>query len=241
MPDPIERGAEVQCADGRLGTITAVFRDVQRDIVTDIAVHDETMNQTFLIAPSVITGRTASGAIVVSSSREEVRQAESASGAFAEASATSARAERSEDSRIELVEDQLNLRRARRLAGEIGLRIITDTKEETQEVPVSRDEVFIERIAAGDDVDGESAPYWEGDSLVVPVVEERLFVQKRRVVVERVHIRRSTTQHIQTIRETRMRERLEVDANELEDRVHIARQAVQADGVPASDAEHVES
>ncbi|QKT09110.1 DUF2382 domain-containing protein [Gordonia sp. X0973] len=59
------------------------------------------------------------------------------------------------------------------------------------EVPVSREVVEVDRVAVNDrEVDEVPTPYWDGDTFVVPVVEEELVVVKRLVVREEVRVTR---------------------------------------------------
>jgi uncharacterized protein (TIGR02271 family) len=83
-------------------------------------------------------------------------------------------------------------------AGEVHLR--KETTERTQEVPYEliHEEVDIQRVAVNKAL-GENEtvePRQEGDTLVIPVVEEELIVTKRMVVREEVRItrRKITTQ-----------------------------------------------
>jgi uncharacterized protein (TIGR02271 family) len=100
-------------------------------------------------------------------------------------------------------------------AGEVQLR--KQIKERTEEVPVelAHEEVDIQRVAVnrvlGDNERAE--PRQEGDTLVVPVVEEELVVTKRMVVREEVRItkRQVTTQH--TASDTLKREELVIDTS----------------------------
>jgi uncharacterized protein (TIGR02271 family) len=79
-----------------------------------------------------------------------------------------------------------------------GVRLHKTVSEHEQriDVPLLRDELDIEHVAIGQVVD-ESAlpqPRYDGDTLVVPVLEEVLVVQKQLVLKEELRITRRRTQ-----------------------------------------------
>ena len=55
---------------------------------------------------------------------------------------------------------------------------------------MTRETVEVDRVAVGRYVDGPEAPRQEGDTLVVPVFEEVLVVEKRLVLKEEIRITR---------------------------------------------------
>ncbi len=73
-------------------------------------------------------------------------------------------------------------------------------KDEVIELPAEREELSIERIAIGRAVSEAPAVREEGGTLIVPVLEERLVVEKQLFLVEEVRISRTRTQ--QTARQT---------------------------------------
>jgi len=62
------------------------------------------------------------------------------------------------------------------------------TREETVEVPVHRDEVVVERVPVGRVVADAPKVRNEGDTMVVPVLEEVLVVEKRLMLKEEIRI-----------------------------------------------------
>jgi uncharacterized protein (TIGR02271 family) len=62
---------------------------------------------------------------------------------------------------------------------------------------VAHDEVLVERFEIGQTVDSAPAPRQEGDTWIIPVIEEVLVVEKRLVVREEIHItRRRVTEQV---------------------------------------------
>ena len=66
----------------------------------------------------------------------------------------------------------------------------TGTRDELVEATLRGEDVVIERRPIDRVVDQIPAPRYEGDTLVVPVVEERLVTERRLVLVEEVHVKR---------------------------------------------------
>lgn len=65
------------------------------------------------------------------------------------------------------------------------------TREELVDVPLVQEELVVERVPVGRVVDAISSPREEGDTLIVPVYEEVLVVEKRILLKEEVRITRT--------------------------------------------------
>lgn len=89
-----------------------------------------------------------------------------------------------------------------------------DTRVETVDEPLQQQQVEIERRAIGRQVSEIPPTRQEGDTLIVPVVEEVLVLEKRWLLVEEVRIRQvtQTTRH----REDVSLRREEIDIERLE-------------------------
>ncbi len=80
-------------------------------------------------------------------------------------------------------------------------------------VNVGHDEVLVERVAVNEQIDTAPTPRQEGDTLVIPVVEEVLVTEKRLMLREEVRItRRRRTEQV-TVSDTVRREVLDVEEN----------------------------
>lgn len=91
------------------------------------------------------------------------------------------------------------------------VRKTIDTESADIDVDVARDQAQVTRVPVTTrEVTDGAAPYWDGDTYIVPVVEEELIVTKRRVVREEVHIRRVRGTETVSIPATVRRERVEV-------------------------------
>ncbi|KYF75130.1 hypothetical protein BE11_39660 [Sorangium cellulosum] len=72
------------------------------------------------------------------------------------------------------------------------VRVTKEVRERVEEVeePLARERVFVERVAIDRVVTEPPATRQEGDTLIVPVVEEVLVVEKRLVLKEELRITR---------------------------------------------------
>ncbi len=77
--------------------------------------------------------------------------------------------------------------------GRVSLRTVVDRHEETLQETLTRTDVDVSRVAIGRFVDLAPLVEERDGVTVVPIVEERLIVEKRLFLVEEVHLVRRTT------------------------------------------------
>ena len=92
---------------------------------------------------------------------------------------------------IPLVEEKLSV--AKRVVPTARVRISTvvDERQEWVREDLRREEATVERVPVGREVTEVPEVRQEGDVLIVPVVEEVLVVEKRLVLKEELHIRKT--------------------------------------------------
>lgn len=115
----------------------------------------------------------------------------------------------SDEQHIELREEELRAEKERVEAGEVRLRkeIVEETK--SIQVPVTREEVVIEkRSVGGRPADGSIG---EDEEIRIPVMEEEVRVEKTPVVREEVSVRKRQIQDVERVSETVKREEAWVD------------------------------
>ena len=112
---------------------------------------------------------------------------------------------------IPLARERLKLSRRRVDAARVMVKTTTQVDPVVVDETLDADEVTIERTPIDRFVDKPPAPRHEGDTLVIPVLEEVLVVTRRLRVVEEIRIRRRvvTRRHQETV-ELR-RQRLDVE------------------------------
>jgi uncharacterized protein (TIGR02271 family) len=134
------------------------------------------------------------------------RPDEAASGRARDRAATTSEAET-----LRLREEELRARKTPVETGrvQVGKEVVEEQK--SFEVPVSREEVTVERHPVERRRSDEPIRDTESETIKVPVREERLEVEKRPVVYEEVGVGKRATEETQQVSETVRREELRID------------------------------
>ncbi|MBV9173461.1 MAG: YsnF/AvaK domain-containing protein [Chloroflexi bacterium] len=138
----------------------------------------------------------------------ETDAARQAGGATRETDA--ARRTGEERRRLQLREEELIPRKRTVQTGEVRLQTEVVSEQRTVEVPVTREEVYVERHAV-DRRPAEQPISDRGETIEVPVTEEEVTVEKRPVVYEEVEVGKRTTQETESVDATVRREELRVE------------------------------
>ncbi len=112
--------------------------------------------------------------------------------------------------RVELREEELRAQKRPVEAGEVEVRKDVVSEQRTMEVPVTREEVYVERHP----VEGREVadrPVGEGENIRVPVREEEVTVEKQPVVREELEIGKRPVQETEQISDTVQREVVDID------------------------------
>ena len=112
--------------------------------------------------------------------------------------------------RLQLREEELEVEKERVQVGEVRLRKEVVTEQRNIEVPVTREEVVIERhaAAAGKPAGGAIG---EGEEVRIPLMEEEVRVEKTPIVREEVSIRKRQVQDTERVSETVRREEARIE------------------------------
>lgn len=107
---------------------------------------------------------------------------------------------------IPLVAERLRVRKREVVTG--GVRISKKVYQETETVdePLQREDIKIERIAVNRFVDAPAGIREEGDTLIVPLYEEALVIEKRLMLREEIVIQKRRTEFHAPKKVTRRRE-----------------------------------
>lgn len=176
MPTEYQGDQMVTDGAGRSGKIVAHTRSDSGDELTEVVLADE---QRVLVPRSSLTEDGQSGGYRLDDEFE----------AFLPASVDDA-GEVEEAARIPIIEEELTIGKRTVETGRVRASVVVNEREELVDVPLTTERVEVERIPINQIVDEPQEPFYEGDTLVVPVVEERLVVQKQLVLTEEVRIRR---------------------------------------------------
>ena len=101
---------------------------------------------------------------------------------------------------IPVLHETVRVGKRRVESGRVRVHKTVSERDEPVEVVLKRQDLEVERVPVGRVVDRIPAPREEAGTLIVPVIEEVLVVEKRLILKEELHIRRKNTE--QTVRET---------------------------------------
>lgn len=112
--------------------------------------------------------------------------------------------------RMELREEQLDVDKRQVEAGEVRVRKEVHTEQKNIDVPVTREEVVIERHpVAGREASGEAIGE---DEVRIPLKEEEVDVRKRAVVREEISVGKRPVEETRTVSDTVRREEAKVES-----------------------------
>jgi uncharacterized protein (TIGR02271 family) len=112
---------------------------------------------------------------------------------------------------VPVMEEELRVGKRVVETGRVRVTKTVSEREELVDVPLMREEFDVERVPVNAFVDGPVAPRHEGETLVVPVLEEVLVVEKRLLVREELRITRRTSEEHRPQRVTLLSEEVSVE------------------------------
>ena len=94
-----------------------------------------------------------------------------------------------DDLTLQIVEERLAVSKRRVVRGTVRVSTTTEVVEEIAEVDLDRYRVEVTRVPVGRIVDEAPVARAEGDTTILPIVEERFVVVKQLYLKEELHIR----------------------------------------------------
>ena len=95
---------------------------------------------------------------------------------------------------VPLLDETVQLSKRDVVTGSVRVSTRTEIHDDVAEVMLDRDVVDVTRVAIGRVVDMAPGVRTEGDTIIVPVIEERLVIVKQLYLTEELHIRRHVEQ-----------------------------------------------
>ena len=120
-------------------------------------------------------------------------------------------AEAEEVAAIPLVEERLEVGKRQVESGRVRVRVAVDSREQIVPAELAHDEVEIRRVCRNMALTELPGVRLEGDTTIIPVVEEQLVVEKRLVLVEEIHVVRRTRTAVEDIPVVLRSERVEIE------------------------------
>src|SRR5690242_15785232 len=96
------------------------------------------------------------------------------------------------DDTLPIVEETATIRKREVTTGRVSIRTETRLEEALAEASLSREQVEVTRVPVDREIPEPPPIRTEGDVTIIPVLEERLVVEKRLVLVEEIRVRRTT-------------------------------------------------
>ena len=107
--------------------------------------------------------------------------------------------EQEEVAAIPLVEERVSITKRQVESERLEVRISVTEREERVPVDLAQDQVEVERVPRNVAVSEVPSVRHEGNTTIIPVVEEVVVLEKRMMLVEEIHVRRvtsTTTEHV---------------------------------------------
>ncbi|MEP7037208.1 MAG: YsnF/AvaK domain-containing protein [Acidobacteriota bacterium] len=117
---------------------------------------------------------------------------------------------RLENAIIPIIEERAVINKEIVETGKVRISKRVSEHEEIIDEPLLREEVSVERVAVNQFVDTPPEIRHEGDTMIIPVVEERMVIEKRLFLVEEMHVRKQVVESHQPQRITLQKEEVEV-------------------------------
>lgn len=113
----------------------------------------------------------------------------------------------SQEQTLKLREEQLDVSKERVQTGEVEVHKEVVQEQQKVNIPVTREEVFVERREVNETATGAESTIDEGETIRVPIMEEKVEVTKRPVVTEELVIgKREVTDTEQVVENVRREE-----------------------------------
>jgi len=119
--------------------------------------------------------------------------------------------EKQEVAAIPLVEERITVGKQSVESGRIRVRVEVDTREEKVAQDLVHDEVDIERVPKNIPLTEVPSVRLEGNTTIIPVVEEVLVVEKQLVLVEEIHLHKRAISQTTDVPVTIRSERAVID------------------------------
>ncbi len=126
--------------------------------------------------------------------------------------------EAGESENLQVIEERLSVGKRRRSTGSVQVGIRTEVVDAVAEAELDRYQVEVTRVPVGRVVDAMPMARSEGDTTIIPIVEERLVVVRRLFVVEELRIRHVIEREATREQVALRRQRVVVERLDMSDR-----------------------
>ena len=100
---------------------------------------------------------------------------------------------------IPLVEERVSVSKRQVESGRVRVHVTVEKRQETVTEQLCREEVEVEHVPVNERVTEVPHVRLEGNTTIIPVVEEVVVVEKRLLLVEEIHVRRKSGTSIEEV------------------------------------------
>ena len=94
---------------------------------------------------------------------------------------------------LSIVEEELRVEKRQVATGRVTVRTTTEVSDEVARATLEGETVEVTRVPINREIDAAPSIRTEGDVTIIPVVEEVVLIEKRLVLKEEIHLRRTVT------------------------------------------------
>ncbi len=197
-------GATVSTREGRLGILKEVITNSQNGDLMYLLVQSAAGNDTLSIPAGLIEQGSGPNNIFLRGTANEIYQQNFPPGAFPPDALQFL--QNDQEARIPLHEERIKVGVRPVELGEFRVNKTVENIPETIHVPVVHDEIDIQRVPINQPLEQPLEPRYEGETLIIPVMEEVIVVQKRLILVEEIRITKRPITVDQEVKDFRRRE-----------------------------------
>jgi len=224
-PPDVRPGAAVVSDDGRHGFVSEVMPDAAPS-GADVRISWEDGSYSLVSRDDLTLAEDAIHAHVPDSATDRTTALNTTAAESMTAASSSlpreTLAETGEDVMIPVVEERLTAETQWREAGNVRFHLRSESARQTVTARPVHEELAIEEVAVGRELaDGESAESrTEGDTTIIPIVEEQPVVVMRRVLTKELRVTRRRVTESRDFEATVRRTVVETDSGGLGERLH---------------------
>lgn len=207
---PFQPGATVDASDGKIGSLVEIVT-AARPGEADLLVVRQDRDGRLVRIPSNTVDLAASDADTVQLLIAQVDLPRYIDVVGSAAGGTPSLIDVGEHVTVRRYEEVLEPSKRSVEAGTIAIHKRVETVPAEIDVEVGRDEIAVERVPLNRPIDAMPSVRQEGDTMIIPVVEEVLVTEKRLVLREEVRVTRRQRFETVNIRDTVRREVIDVE------------------------------
>ncbi|MCA1623461.1 MAG: YsnF/AvaK domain-containing protein [Acidobacteria bacterium] len=111
---------------------------------------------------------------------------------------------------IPVIQEELTVDKYVRETGKVNISKQVKEYEKLVDIPLMQEKVVVERVPINQFVEAAPEVRHEGDTMIISVVEEQAFVQKRLMLVEELHVTKQVFETHQPQRVTLRKEEVDI-------------------------------